>query len=145
MELRSQRIHRATIAEVVRDTDIPDISDTDLHASELCNGADARFAIERQVPHCQWEYLPATSDDGHWCVWFLDPTTRSWARFNYHPDTQRWPVHQFGPRRLFDEVTTAYHHWDHAGRPPATQWRFTVTPDGQRVELTDKPRGSPAT
>jgi protein-L-isoaspartate O-methyltransferase len=135
MELRSQRIHRATIAEVVHDTDIPEGSDTDLHASYLCNGADARFAIERQVPHCEWEYVPATGDDGHWCLWFLDSTTRSWARFDYQPDTERWPVHQFGPRRLFDEVTAAYQWWESAGRPPATQWRFTITAEGQDVEL----------
>lgn len=134
MELRDQRVPRAAITDLVRDTDIPDISDTALHASDLCND-DAPFAIALQVPYCHWEFVPATSDDSHWCVWFLDPTTRSWARFDYQPDTDRWPVHQFGPRRLFDEVAAAYHRWDQAGRPGATQWRFTVTPDGQRVEL----------
>ncbi|MGB8993950.1 MAG: hypothetical protein WCC65_01385, partial [Pseudonocardiaceae bacterium] len=68
-------------------------------------------------------------------VWFLDAGTRSWARFDYQPGTSRWPVHQFGPRRLWDEVTAAYHHWEDLGRPLATQWRFTLTPDEQRVEL----------
>jgi hypothetical protein len=63
--------------------------------------------------------------------------TWSWARFNYQPGTQRWPVHQFGSRRLFDEVSAAYHQWDHAGRPPVTRWHFTITPDGQQVQLTD--------
>ena len=135
MQLRDQRIHRATIAEVVRDTDVPDISDTDLHASHLCNSPDARFAIERQVPHCEWEYVPASSGDGRWCMWFLDSATRSWARFDYRPDTERWPVHQFGPRRLWDKVTAAYRWWESAGRPPATQWRFTITADRQNVEL----------
>ncbi|MGH3842263.1 MAG: hypothetical protein ACRDS0_12575 [Pseudonocardiaceae bacterium] len=134
MELRDQRIPRAAITELVRDTDTPDISETDLHACEFCND-DAPFAIALQVPGCRWEYVPATSDDGRWCVWFLDPTTRSWARFDYQPDTDRWPVHQFGPRRLFDEVAAAHHQWDQAGRPAATQWSFTVTPDGQRVWL----------
>ena len=136
MELRDQRVPHAAITDLVRETDIPDISDTDLHASDLCND-DAPFAIALQVLHCQWEFVPATSDDGRWCVWFLDPTTRSWARFDYQPDTDRWPVHQFGPRRLFDEVAAAYHRWDQVGRPTATRWRFTVSPNGQWVELGD--------
>jgi protein-L-isoaspartate O-methyltransferase len=136
MQLREQRIPRPEITEVVRDTDTPEISDTDLHASDVCND-DAPFAIALQVPDCHVDYVPATGDNGRWCVWFLDAGSRSWARFDYQPGTRRWPVHQFGPRRLFDEITAAYHHWDHAGRPPATRWRFTITPQGQRVELTD--------
>ncbi len=137
MPLRDQRITRPAVADVVRDTDTPDISYTDLHACHLCNDDDAPFAISFQVPGCHWKYEAAPGDDGRWCVWFLDPDTRSWARFNYQPGTQRWPVHQFGSRRLFDEVSAAYHQWDHAGRPPVTRWHFTITPDEQRVQLTD--------
>ncbi len=136
MPLRDQRISRAAITDVVRDTDTPDVSATDLHACEVCND-DTPFAIALQVPDCHWEYEPTPGNDGRWCVWFLDPGTRSWARFDYQPDTRCWPVHQFGSRRLFDEVAAAYHRWDHAGRPPATHWRFTITPDRQRVQLTD--------
>ncbi|MGH3536968.1 MAG: methyltransferase domain-containing protein [Pseudonocardiaceae bacterium] len=136
MPLREQRIARGPVAAVVRDTDTPDLSHTDLHASHLCNDDEgASFAIAIQVPGCHWEYEAATGDDDRWCVWFLDAGSRSWARFDYQPDTRRWPVRQFGPRRLFDEVTAAYQRWDHAGRPAVTRWRFILTPDGQRVEL----------
>jgi protein-L-isoaspartate(D-aspartate) O-methyltransferase len=135
--LRDQRIPRPAVADVVRDTDTPDVSHTTLHASHLCNDDDAPFAIAPQVPGCHWEYEPAAGGDDRWCVWFLDPGTRSWARFDYQPETRRWPVHQFGPRRLWDEITAAYHHWERVGRPPVTRWRFIITPDGQRVELTD--------
>jgi protein-L-isoaspartate(D-aspartate) O-methyltransferase len=134
--LRDQRITRPGAADIVRDTDTPERCHTGLHASRLCNDDDdAPFAIAIQVPGCYWEYQPARGDDGCWGVWFLDPGTRSWARFDYRPDTRRWPVHQFGPRRLFDELTTAYHRWERAGRPPATHWRFTITPHGQRAEM----------
>jgi protein-L-isoaspartate(D-aspartate) O-methyltransferase len=136
MPLRDQRITRPAVADVVRDTDTPERSHTDLHACHLCNDHDAPFAIALQVPGCHWEYKPATSEDDCWSVWFLDSDSRSWARFDYQPHTRRWPVHQFGPRRLWDEVAAAYHRWEHAGRPPVTRWRFTITPDGQRVELT---------
>ena len=136
MELRDQRIPRPAITELVHDTDTPHISYTELHASHLCNDEDALFAIGLQVPGCHWKYQPATDDDDRWHVWFLDADSRSWARFDYQPRIRRWPVYQFGPRRLFDEITAAYHHWDQAGRPPVTQWRFTITPRGQQVKLT---------
>ena len=135
MPLRDQRAPRATIAGIVCDTDTPEVTHTGLHASHLCNG-DAPFAIGVAVHGCEWEYEAATSDDGRWSVWFLDSGTRSWARFDYQPDTRRWPVHQFGPRRLWDEITTAYHQWQQAGRSPVEKWRFTITPDAQCVELT---------
>ncbi len=135
MPLRAQRTPRATIGGVVRDTDTPEMSHTDLHASHLCN-EDAPFAIGAAVPGCEWEYEAATSDDGRWSVWFLDAGSRSWARFDYHPNTRRWPVHQFGQRRLWDEITTAYRQWQQADRPPVEQWRFTITPSAQHIELT---------
>ncbi|MGQ0719243.1 MAG: methyltransferase domain-containing protein [Pseudonocardiales bacterium] len=138
MDLRDQRIPRPAITDVVRDTDIPEVSDTDLHASEVCND-DAPFAIALQVPDCHREYLPATDDDDRWCVWFLDAASRSWARFDYQPQTRRWPVHQFGPRRLWDEITAAYQEWDQLGQPPATRWKFSLTPHGQHVMLTSPP------
>jgi hypothetical protein len=50
------------------------------------------------------------------CV-VLDTGSRSWARFDYQPDTQRWLVRQFGPRRLWDEVTAAYQRWEQASAP----------------------------
>ncbi|MGH3916191.1 MAG: methyltransferase domain-containing protein [Pseudonocardiaceae bacterium] len=136
MSLRDQRVHLTTVADVVRDTDIPDVSDTRLHAHHVCKG-DARFAIGWRVPGCQWEYVPATDNDGRWCVWFLDSGSRSWAHFDYQPGIRRWPVHQFGPRRLWDEVEAAYHWWEQAGKPPAEQWQFTVAPYGQHIDLPD--------
>ncbi len=141
MPLRDQRITRTTAADLVRDTDTAELSTTDLHARHLCTD-DASFAIGFQVPGCHWEYQPTTGDDDRWAVWFLDPATRSWARFDYQPTTQRWPVHQFGPRRLFDEVTAAYHQWNHAGGPPATHLRLTITQHGQQLDLTNTPRST---
>jgi protein-L-isoaspartate O-methyltransferase len=49
MELRDQRIPRATITDLVHDADTPDVSHTTLHACHLCND-DAPFAISFQVP-----------------------------------------------------------------------------------------------
>jgi protein-L-isoaspartate(D-aspartate) O-methyltransferase len=140
MPLRDQRIARSAVADVVRATDAPEVSHTDVHPADLCNGDDAPFAIALEVPGCHRQYEAATGDDDRWRVWFLDAGSRSWARFDYQPDADRWPVQQFGPRRLFDEVTAAYQRWDHAGRPSVTRWRFILTPNGQRVELAPEHR-----
>lgn len=134
MPLRDQRVPRATVAELVRDTDVPELSETGLHVSEVCND-DTAFVIGLRLPHCQFEYVPATSDDGRWWVWFLDQESRSWARFDYQPGVDCYLIRQFGPRRLWDEVAAVYQWWDQAGRPRVDQWRFTVTPHEQCVDL----------
>ncbi|MGH3939673.1 MAG: hypothetical protein ACRDTG_13790 [Pseudonocardiaceae bacterium] len=46
-----------------------------------------------------------------------------------------FPVRQCGPRRLWDEVANAHQWWVEQGKPGADSWCFTVTPDGQRIEL----------
>ena len=61
------------------------------------------------------------------------------ARFDYQPQARRWPVRQFGPRRLWDEVVAAYQKWDQLGQPPVTRWQFSLTPHGQHVTLTSAP------
>lgn len=142
MPLRDQRVHRAAITEIVRDTDHSQLTHTSLHAHHVY-AHDAPFAIGWHVPDCHRHYLPPTSDDDHWHVWFLDSTSRSWARFDYHPDTQHWPVHQFGPRRLWDEIHAAYQHWDHAGRPPAEQWTITITPHDRHLNMATTPIRTP--
>ncbi|MGH3866908.1 MAG: methyltransferase domain-containing protein [Pseudonocardiaceae bacterium] len=138
MPLRDQRqrVYRPEVAEVVRDTDLAEVTHTSLHARRVC-ADDAPFVIGWHVPSCHWHYLPAANPDADdlWCVWFLDATSRSWARFDYHPDTQRWPVHQSGPRRLWDEIEAAYQRWNHAGQPPVEQWRVTITPHDQHLDL----------
>ncbi|HEY2724247.1 MAG TPA: hypothetical protein VGI84_06140, partial [Pseudonocardiaceae bacterium] len=70
--------------------------------------------------------------------WLFDYVSRSWAMFTHAtPDItdDTFSVRQYGPRRLFDEVEAAYAWWLDQGSPDADRWRFTVTPDGQRIEL----------
>jgi hypothetical protein len=37
---------------------------------------------------------------------------------------------------LWDEVAAARQWWIALGGPGVERWRFTVTPDGQRIQLT---------
>jgi protein-L-isoaspartate(D-aspartate) O-methyltransferase len=62
----------------------------------------------------------------------------AWASHIHHTvdaSDGEFAVQQFGPRRLWDEVEAAYRWWVGAGRPDAHRWRFTVSPDCQKVEL----------
>ncbi|MGH3902912.1 MAG: hypothetical protein ACRDTE_01740 [Pseudonocardiaceae bacterium] len=70
--------------------------------------------------------------------WLLDFRSRSWAKLTHAaPDASddEFLVYQYGPRRLWDEVVAARQWWVDQGRPGALRWQFTVTPDGQRIEL----------
>jgi hypothetical protein len=44
-------------------------------------------------------------------------------------------VTQYGPRRLWDELETAYRAWLSAGQPGQESFRLIVSKEGQRVVL----------
>lgn len=134
MWLRDQRVPLARLSESVYGQGAADVSDTDLHPSRVVND-DAPVAIGLRVPRCRWTYSLAKDGSGEYTVWFLDPESRSWASIEYRPDAKRHGIRQLGQRRLWDEVAAAYQWWVEAGSPTADQWRFTVAPDGQHIEL----------
>ncbi|MGH3930701.1 MAG: methyltransferase domain-containing protein, partial [Pseudonocardiaceae bacterium] len=140
MWLRAQRVRRGPVGDVVGDDeDRADVQMTGLHPSWVSTGNQgARFAIGQQVPQCQWRYWPYDEQDGVGVFWLLDFQSRSWAKLTHAtPDASddEFPVHQYGSRRLWDEVVVARQWWVDQGRPGADRWRFTVRPDGQRIEL----------
>lgn len=65
----------------------------------------------------------------------LHPPSRFWTSIHYTPHTDTYEMNQLGPRHLWDEVEIAYTRWVQAGRPPAEQWQFTITPQGQQIDL----------
>jgi hypothetical protein len=87
------------------------------------------------VPGCSVITVPHPTAELTGTLWFIDPTTDSWANLHYQPNTRTYPIHQSGARNLWDEIETAYHWWRDAGRPGPQRWRITITPEGQRVTL----------
>lgn len=61
----------------------------------------------------------------------------STVRVNYTGTTPT--VTQAGPRRLWDEIATAYLWWDSAGRPTHDRLGLTVTANGQHTLWVDDP------
>lgn len=102
-----------------------------------------RWRVRRQPGH--WHDSPELRPDlrsrralpdSYARLWFIDPLTESWANLVHQPHTHTCPVHQAGPRNLWDEIEAAYHGWHNAGRPGPRRWRITITPEGQQITLT---------
>lgn len=140
MTLRQQRFARPTLDLTAEDDAQATHSTTEIHPADIANdhiAFDACIALAIRVPHCAMSYAPPELDtDGEGILWLIDTRSGSWARLHHHPDRDG-PYHvlQSGPRRLWDEVHTSYHWWLDAGRPTASRWRFTITPQGQHIHL----------
>ncbi|MEU5306492.1 methyltransferase domain-containing protein [Streptomyces noursei] len=70
-------------------------------------------------------------------IWFYGLSDRSWACVLFRDGQAEARVWQSGPRRLWDEVETAYHWWAAQGCPGFDRFGLTVTPDGQQVWLDE--------
>ncbi len=139
MWLRDQRERRGPVAHVIgQDEDRAAAHLTTLHPHSVAGYQDARFAISQRVHQCQWRYWPFDKQTGVGVFWLLDFESRSWTKLTHSTldaSDDEFPVCQYGPRRLWDEVHNAYQWWIDQDMPTADRWRFTVTPEGQRIEL----------
>ncbi|MGH4019262.1 MAG: methyltransferase domain-containing protein [Pseudonocardiaceae bacterium] len=137
MWLRAQRVPRASFDDARCDDGTAAVTHTDLHPYHVAGDYDASLAISLRVADCANIYCPVDGRCDEYRVAFVDPWSDSWAAVYYRPGAEEYPVHQAGPRHLWDEVETAYRWWLGAGRPKADRWRFSVTPDEQLVWLDD--------
>ncbi|MGH4007871.1 MAG: methyltransferase domain-containing protein [Pseudonocardiaceae bacterium] len=140
MWLRDQRIACRAISATAEQDAPASVTETSVHPAEVANAQHlpgACIAIGTRVHNCRSGYIrPDTDPHGEGVLWLVDHESDSWAQLRHHPDNGgRYRVHQFGPRKLWDEVEIAYRWWIDQGKPGADRWRFTVTPEGQRIEL----------
>ncbi|MGH3982969.1 MAG: hypothetical protein ACRDST_09890 [Pseudonocardiaceae bacterium] len=144
MRLRDQREPQKPVLDIVGDDeDGASAGSTDLHPHDFAGDYDAQLAISLRVPRCDFAYVPYNPKFGEGVVWLVDKWSCSWASHTHHTadvSDDEFEVLQFGPRQLWDEVEAAYRWWADAGSPAVHRWRFTVAPDGQRVELGPLPQ-----
>ncbi|HSV64382.1 MAG TPA: methyltransferase domain-containing protein [Mycobacteriales bacterium] len=143
MPIRAQRTPVGWLADHAHDNVPYDESRTDLHPHHVAGEPHAWFAIGLHLTGI--DIATQHHPDGHcdsqcggqgYDVWFYDPTgTGSAARVTAEPGTTTYPVHQRGPRRLWDEITAAHTWWTNAGRPDRERFGLTVTPTGQHTWL----------
>jgi len=132
MWLRTQRIPRYTIGQIMRDDDAVVVSTTDLHPWYVADDTNAATAIGLRVPGCQSLYHPQSPDTG--TFYLVDQHHRCWATLCITPEPP-YEVRQYGHRKLWDEVEAAYRWWVDAGEPAVDAWKFTITRSAHRIEL----------
>ncbi len=139
MYLRAQRPTRAAVEDVVSPYDAYDERTSTLHPWEPVGDRHIRFLIGLRVNDCRTVAVP---DEDSYVVYALDPDSHSWASIHVTDDDsneQVFPVHQFGPRRLWDEIEAAHHWWVDVGRPHANRFGVKAQPDGQQWVFLDNP------
>lgn len=92
---------------------------------------DLLFALRVALPDV---HLTTATDLDGVCAWLHDGEA-SWAALS--TSGGRTVAHQGGPRRLADELETAWQRWEQLGRPGVYDYGMTVTPAEQFVWLHD--------
>lgn len=138
MKARAQRRRPINHSDYIpeRGVEAADTSTTPLTEEEFVTGrfSAVPFALGLRVPQCAQSV--ADKRQRARPVWFYGLTDRSWACVMFR-DGAEATVWQSGPRRLWEEVETAYHWWVDSGRPGHDRFGLTVTPDGQHVWLDE--------
>lgn len=133
MDLRDQRVRRVAYPDTTEHA-VERI--TRLHPYQVAGDHAAATAIGIRVPRLRYLYQHPDTDNDEAVLWLIDPWSGSWTSIHdpRHP-TDTYQVRSHGPRDILAEVEAAHDWWVAAHRPTADQWRFTVTPDGQRIDL----------
>lgn len=141
MPLRDQRFAVVLVQPGPDDEQRARVSKTDLEPADVMStkgiNRGAVIAISSRVPGCRASYRSAADDPAREAMVFLsDAGTGSWARLHVPPESQgSFKVVQGGERSLWDEVEAAHQWWVEQGSPGAEDWVFSVTSEGQHVEI----------
>ncbi|MEU6510002.1 methyltransferase domain-containing protein [Streptomyces sp. NPDC046942] len=139
MKLRTQRGPDIVADDYLSAGSLAD-ADTDktcLTEGEFLTGqwSDLPFVLGLRVPACH--HKVADKRDGARPVWFYSLSDLSWACVMLRDGEAEAEVWQSGPRRLWGEVSDAYHWWQDQGSPDVTRFGLTIAPHGQRAWLDD--------
>jgi protein-L-isoaspartate O-methyltransferase len=118
-----------------------EVTTTDVHGWDfyrMINSDQAGFCIGLLVPRCALTVELNKFGEDHHVLELDDITTQSWARLDAHlTSPNSLLVHQFGPRRLWEEAVAAYDWWYDHKKPDLTRFGMTMTTDTQTVWLDD--------
>ncbi|GGM46517.1 protein-L-isoaspartate O-methyltransferase [Longimycelium tulufanense] len=136
MELRTHRCPLPDLDDLRWDDPCAEQAITAMSPVDPIHDEGARWTVGVRVPSCRWRFWKR-GEHGlkHGVVWFVDPVTGSWTTVAPGNSSGANIVRQFGPRRLWDEVESAYRWWQEHGCPALERWRFEVTATEQRILL----------
>jgi protein-L-isoaspartate O-methyltransferase len=132
MAARSQRT--GTVLWRPHHTSDAEVTTTSLDPHDIARHWGQRHVALTQIPGLVCTIWP--DDDGSLSLGLAEAghPDRSWAACDSQPDGKH-VVTQYGPRRLWDELETAYRAWLSAGQPGQESFRLVVSREGQRVVL----------
>ncbi len=135
MELHSQRSPRVDWGGLRWDDPSADLTHTEIVPWTTLGNKNPQWAVAVAVPNCRYELWKTTAERNHGVAWLGDPLSGSWASVIPGDDEDQYDVRQYGPRRLWNEVSAAYQWWHDHGRPGLDRWRFTISQDRQTASL----------
>jgi hypothetical protein len=138
MPLRQQRTPYAELSGIDFEDRHPtgELIQTTTQPWRVARTIDARWAISTRIAACRWGHRPPTASSPQHKLWFADNATGSWALARYDRAGGPYQIRQHGPRRLWNEIETAYQWWSDHGKPPLSRWRLTISSDQQTTTLT---------
>jgi protein-L-isoaspartate O-methyltransferase len=131
MDIRAQRRQPGEALWEIWDQDGAQISGTASYPYETFVDFEAGFAVSTRLPG--WITGQRAEETGA-ILLLSHGASRSWATIR-PSDTDSYTVAQHGPRRLAQDLDTAYQWWIDAGRPEHTRFGLTVGPTGQSYWL----------
>ncbi|WP_330174902.1 methyltransferase domain-containing protein [Streptomyces sp. NBC_01498] len=141
MWMRAQRPHDAVLFPSTE----PDVCGPSAINPELALwNVDVAFTIGLRVPDTSYVHIHDTPDPSATYRIVLSDGEGSWASARYEAWDAPDAVRQWGPRRLWDEITMARRWWEEQGCPELTRFGLTLTPD-DRQELWLNTPDHPAT
>ncbi|MEU5977912.1 methyltransferase domain-containing protein [Streptomyces sp. NPDC047315] len=143
MRTRNGRPHRGYLSDFVHHAELADVTRTTFHPQDLLRSPDALFHVGLALPDAWYALVDADDGSGESTLWILADDRLSWASVDYVPGHDAYAVEQYGPRRLWETVETAYGDWAVRGRPVRDRYGITVTAAGQRIWLDDESNAVP--
>lgn len=138
MMMRSHRPEAGRVSQFLHHENEAEETTTDLDPRGVVDadpGAD--LAISAIVPGVRRHLgVDEEGETGEATLWLVETTPGaitdgSWAVVEYAPGRTEYQVEQYGPRRLWDEVSHAYIQWLAWGRPGRHRYGYTITGQAQ--------------
>ncbi|WP_412076130.1 methyltransferase [Streptomyces xanthophaeus] len=139
MLISSQRV-AADLADSVQPGQAPALGTTVLSPWVVAGSdLDAQFHIGLAVEGL-WHSWDTSGESAPVRLWIAEVDGPSWASVDWDgQQSAQFTVQQYGPRRLWDEVTAAHGWWCEQGRPAVNRYGMTVSPDGRHTPWLDSP------
>jgi protein-L-isoaspartate O-methyltransferase len=130
------RTQRSAVRRILRHAGQADISSARLDPRSVTDGGEgAQLAIVARVPGISSHMVREQDGTASLLLYETGDPDGSWAACDYEPGTTDFRVSQYGARRLWDEVVSAYMFWLRSGSPGRERFGITIDSDATCIWL----------